>query len=732
MNFQQYWLTLKRRWLPASTVFVSVASLTGIALASQRDIYEAEGKLRFTREDRATSLTGVGIGRESSSAPASFDSLVRDSNPINTEMELMRSAPVIDTTINQLNLKNSNGTPLSRNQFLSRLTLTTNRGTDVLRVSYRDQNPEVAKNTVKALISVYLDKHLQDNRAEIVAARNFLQQRLPEAEANVRKADAALRQFKEINQVTSLEEEQRSLVASAKELQRRTVEAQSELANSTAQTIAFNNKLGMDPQEAIAVTSLSQSSTIQETLKQLQTLDAQLAADRARFQNKHPSIVAVETRRSNLNALLDQEVEKALDGQTITPGRHLQSGEIKAVLLSDYVRSNVRTQGLERQVATFTKASTAYQNRISILPRLEQEQRELTRQVEAAQSTYSLMLQRLHEARVAENQNVGNARVIQPASVLENPIAPRRLSFLATGALFGILLGVATALALEFNDKSIRTVKEAREIFGYTLLGMILSYKFSDKVVQTADEISFSEIVVRDFPNSSLSEAYRMLQANLKFLSSDRAPKSIVVTSSVPKEGKSTVSANLAMSMVQFGHKVLLIDADMRCPSQHAIWEIVNEVGLSNVIVEQIDPTTAVKHINPMLHVLTSGVMPPNPATLLDSKRMASLMKSFVANYDYVIIDAPALNVAADVPILGKIADGILMVVRPGVVDAASATLAKERLEQSGQNVLGQVINGIIHENEPYSYYYFTDSYYGEQNYSERTGRTLINALTKR
>jgi capsular exopolysaccharide synthesis family protein len=205
-----------------------------------------------------------------------------------------------------------------------------------------------------------------------------------------------------------------------------------------------------------------------------------------------------------------------------------------------------------------------------------------------------------------------------------------------------------------------------------------------------------------------------MLQANLKFLSSDKQIKVIVVTSSVPKEGKSTVAANLAVAMAQLGRKVLLVDADMHRPIQDKIWGLPNQLGLSNIIVDQIEQRTTIKKITTNLHVLTSGVIPPNPMALLDSQRMASLIEIFSANFDYVIIDAPALGVAADAAILGKMTDGVLLVVRPGVVDTVSASRAKEFLKQSGQHVLGQVINGFVPENEPYSYYYFSKEYHTE------------------
>ena len=202
-----------------------------------------------------------------------------------------------------------------------------------------------------------------------------------------------------------------------------------------------------------------------------------------------------------------------------------------------------------------------------------------------------------------------------------------------------------------------------------------------------------------------------MLQANLKFLGSDQALRVIVVTSSVPKEGKSTVSANLATAIAQLGRRVLLVDADMRAPLQHHIWELTNAAGLSDLIVGQAEFGQAVTQVMPNLDVLSAGVIPPNPMALLDSKRMVSLIEDFCRDYDFVIIDAPPLILAADALTLGRMTDGVLLVARPGVINSNSAAAAKESLERCGQNVLGLVVNGVLPENEPDSYYYYAKAY---------------------
>jgi capsular exopolysaccharide synthesis family protein len=207
-----------------------------------------------------------------------------------------------------------------------------------------------------------------------------------------------------------------------------------------------------------------------------------------------------------------------------------------------------------------------------------------------------------------------------------------------------------------------------------------------------------------------------MLQANLKFLNSDKEIRVVVVTSSVAEEGKSTVAANLAAAAVQVGRRVLLVDADMRYPQQHHIWDLVNVSGLSNVIVGQQDLSTVIQSAMPGLDLLTAGVIPPNPVALLDSKRMASLIETFSENYDLVILDTPALMGMADAAILGKMSDGLLLVVRPGVVDSIGAAAAKEFLVQTNQPVLGLVANGAPTDNEREGYFYHRREQYREQS----------------
>jgi len=710
IDFEQLWLIVKRRWLPAAVAFGSVVGLAAVYTFLQKPVYEAEGKL-LLKIDSSSSLTKSGeqIGE--------LDSLGSGTDPLQTEAEIIRSLPIVQGTIASLNLSDKRGDPLKPKAFLDQLEVKEVTGTDVLQVSYESSNPEEAAAVVNQLVNLYLEKNVLLNQDEAVKSREFIIRQLPKTEAAVRQAESALRQFKEENNVVSLQEEAKSAEATITDLKNQVTQAQAQLGVANSRSEVLRNNLGMNSQEAVAANSLSQSPAVQKVLEEYQQIQGQLVLQRTRYQEAHPVVTDLKAREAALKTLLQGRVGQVIEGQNQAPNKSLQIPEFKQRFTENLVETEARRLGLAREVSTLSNALATYKQRAKTLPRLEQQQRQLERQLTAAQATYETLLQKLQEIRVTENQTIGNARIVQTALVPEDFLLKPIALKLALAVLAGLLLAVATILALEVKDTVVKTVKEVRERFGYTLLGIVPDFGTERINHRDGDlEQSIPKLVVRDTPRSPISETYRMIQANLKFLNADKAPKVIAVTSSVPQEGKSTLSANLAVAMAKPERRVLLVDADMRRPRQHQIWDLLNEVGLSDVLVGQTDVKAATQEVADNLDVLTAGAIPPNPVNLLDSKQMATLIGNFSDSYALVIIDTPALCVAADTSILGKMSDGILLVARPGVVDSSSATAAREMLVQSGQNVLGLVVNGVLPENEPSSYYHYAKGYYSEKN----------------
>ncbi len=707
ISLEKYWTILKRRWFATLSITFCVFLTSQLALFFKKPIYLAEGKLRFQRSNTTSSLTGLGaeIGK--------LDPLMQQGNPINTEVEVIRSLPLIVITINRLSLKDNKGNVLKTKKFLKQLTVKEVKGADVLQITYKDTNPKTAAYVVNELIKVYLEQNVSSRRAEAAAARKFIENQLPKAELVVRQAESELATFKEQNKVVSLQEEATKGVEVISDLQIKINDAQSQLANFKSQSQAISQQLRMQPDKALVVTSVSQISGVQDILKEIQQLQSQLANKQTVLQNDHPQIIDLQDKIISLNRVIDNRITQAVGKNNLSPQSNLQLSALQQQLSTRLVELESNRKGLKSQADSLLKLQSAYKQRLNNLPRLEENQRQLERKLQAAQATYSLLLQKLQESRIAENQNLGNATKLSDAQIPDEPTLSAMVSYLSSG-LLSILAALITIYILEIKDKSIKTVDEAKELLGLTLLGVIptaIKWKRSSNIYEENESYS-QRIIIRDFPRSSISESYRMLRANLNFISADKELKVIVVTSSVPKEGKSTVAANLATAMAQMDRQVLLIDGDLHRPVQHKIWDLINNQGLSNLIFKHEEISNTIKKVMPNLDVLTSGIVPPSPASLLDSQRMATLMANFADKYDFVIVDAPALNVAADAVTLGQMADGVLLVVRPGVVDSVNANFAKELLAKSGQNVLGQVVNGVILKNEPHSYYYFQEEDY--------------------
>jgi polysaccharide biosynthesis transport protein len=706
IDVQRYWLVLRRRWLAAAGVLSGVLVLASAYALAQRPVYQAEGKL-LIKSSNASELTGLGetLGQ--------LKALGQQNTPLDTQAEIIRSTPIVEGVIESLGLKDSEGKPLAADVLAKDLKVKGVTGTDVLQISYESDKPREASKIVNKVIEIFLKNNVQLNRAEAVSARKFIEEQLPPTEYALRQADSAVRRFKEDNNLISLEEEAGQAVKLIGDLEEQITQTQAQLADANERSRQLQSRLGLDSQQAVTFASLSQAPAVQEVFVRLQQAQSQLAVEQTRYRVGHPTVTALQRQVIGLNSLLKERVAQVSgNSQSVSPGS-LQVGELQLGLISEYVTSESERLGLTQRVLLLSSAQRQYRQRASVLPRLEQTQRELSRKLEAAQTTYGTLLSRQQAIQLAENQTIGNVQILSSAVVPTQPMGASKAMVIAAGGLAGLFLAIATAFALDIFDRSIKTVKEARELFGYTLLGIIPAFGRDDKNSTYTDgsDQPLPRVIVKDAPCSPIGDAYHMLQTNLKFLSSDDELKTIVVTSSVSKEGRSEVAVNLAVAIAQVGQRVLLVDADMRHPVQHHIWDFANIAGLSNVIVDQVDIDLAVQQAMPNLYVLTSGTIPPNPIALLGSKRMSALVATFARDYDFVIFDSPAMAGTADSAVLGKMTDGILLVVNPTVVDSTSANSTKEFIAQSGQKVLGMVINGVNVRNEPDSYFYYA----GEQ-----------------
>ncbi len=717
IDLQKYLLVLKRRWLIASGVFAVCSGLAGLSLLLQKPAYEASGKLLF-QSSKASSLTGVGekIGH--------LDSIRKEANPLKTQALLINSESVLKEVVDILKLKDKDGAPLDAGAIA--LDIESVTGTDVLKVSFSSEDPVLAKAVVNQTMKAYIDDNTQRNRLEASGAAESIQEQVRTAKRELNEAAEALRRFKAKNKIINLQEETSGTVKNITKVDEEINTVRSELADLTAREQQIRRQLKV-ADNSVDIASLSDNEGVQGVLKQLQEVQAQIATSSSLLQPNHPTLVDLRNKEANLQALLDQRTNQSLgyDAQ-ITPEK-LQMGDIKQGLATELARIESARSGLQNKINSLVLIREKYRQRADTLPNLEKRQGDIQRRLSVAQGSYEDLLTKEREINIAQKQIVGNASILEYAKIQSSVKALKKNLLIAGGGVFiGLLLGVAAAYFVDLIDRRLKTPQEAEALFGYTLLGLIPKYEMNHPSFVEGEGLEgiSPRVIVATSPRSMLHEAYQMLQANLKFVSLDKKVSKIVVTSSVPGEGRTEVAANLAAVIAQSGKRVLLVDADMRQPAQHHLWGLINSVGLSNVMVGQQLFSKAVQKVTPSLSVLTSGVVPPNPLALIDSERMTSLIDMLNENYDYIIFDTPSLAGTADAAVLGKMVDGVLVVSRPGLVDSKSTLAAKSLLTRAEVNVMGLIVNAVDVRQYGENNFYYNHS--RSDSYSKETESTNV------
>ncbi|MEI6330505.1 MAG: polysaccharide biosynthesis tyrosine autokinase [Pseudanabaena sp. ELA645] len=706
IDLSKFWHIIRKRWVPTSIVMVSVFGLAAVTTFSQKLVYESQGKLVFSKKDAVSSLSSL---NNIADKVGDLGGLTNTSNPVDTESEIIRSYPIVSKTITSLGLKNSDGQTISSESFLRNLNLKSIRGTDVLQISYRSTNPQEAKNVVNALINNYLESNISSNRTEAKAARDFLSSQLPKVEEQVKQAEVNLRNFKEKNKVVILDTEAKTGLESLSKVNATINEIQGQLAAVETRSQSLQNEMRLNTQEAIDLTALSQSTSVQQALTEYNSIQKDIAVARTIYSNQHPNIVSLTLKETALKQELESRVAQTI-GKSL-PQQTRQVGLLTQSFTQELVKSEVERLALRSQLGELQNVYTSNRRRLDSLPRLEQEQLQLQRQLSVAQGTYEQLLKQFQSVQIIENQNVGNARLVEEGSVPSKAISPIISLNLSLGGFLAILLGLGTALLLDAMDRSLKNIEEAKLLLDLPLLGTVpLITDERNQIIGYGNQNS--QLTTR---SHAVTNSFEIIHTNLNFSLPDQNLQVVLVTSATSGEGKSFTAANLATVMAARGMRVLLVDADMRRPRQHKIWKQLNIKGLSDIVVNQTYLEEAILQPLPNLDLLTAGTSPPNPATLLDSQSMEDLIKTARNNYDFVIIDSSPLMAVADPLIISKSVDGILLVVRLGQVHSQEVVMAKSLLDQSKVPILGMMLNGISEQNSYGGYYYYGRDYYLDQ-----------------
>ena len=611
---------------------------------------------------------------------------------------------------------------------------------DAVRITGVSTDPAEAAYLANIYADAFSALTRSQSRAGVTASREFLEGQVQEKGAELEGYDESVRQFMEREGAVALDQETSQLVAQTATLQadRDAADVQIQLFQATISSLEgelarVQPRLGSRPASDVD----GQLAAAQARAREQQTrLDV--------FYNRNPELRStpdasvpdfIRTLRDGIAR--DEATARGLAGQIASaaaagsgggPG-DTQSGFARVAQLRAQI-SDARTQ-LSGAVATREALATrlaTYDTDLAAIPSQSIDLARLQRDRQSAERLYQSLDQNLQQAQVAEQGELGYARVIRPAFATPRPFAPNRIRNVGLAAVAGLLLGMTIAVGRVRLDHRFTRPDDVQKA-GHTLLGTIPDFSaLIKKDFGGAEFVSVggrqldSRLITLLNPMATASETYRALRTSVQFSRPDAIVQTILVTSASPGEGKSVTSANLALVMAQAGRRVLLIDCDLRRPTVHKKFGIPREPGLSHVLFSEtaINPDTLAQPADD-LWVLPAGQIVPNPSELLGSKRMRDLLEALREQFDVIILDAPPVHAATDAVLISTQADATIVVARASATRDFDLDSALGALASVGARTIGVVFNGFDVSKAygytyRYAYRYGSDYAYGHEN----------------
>lgn len=564
------------------------------------------------------------------------------------------------------------------------------KGSNMLRVTSQDSDPARARDVVNLLIESYLATNVASKTREAGKTVDFISDQLAGLKDNLDKSEQELQEYKVQTGLTTLSAEGGSLVGKVVGLEQQKAEL-----NLKRQRVEY------------AITTLQQAIRTGSPFTPPVIEGA-------------PQVAASATHLAELEAAKKSMLVNFTPAHPAVLEKEAEIRRVQETMLSAY-------QSLRQELSLGARDTAitiaGYDEQLKDIPETELELAKRTRVHKVNAELYNFLLQKQQEARIAQASTISSVDIIDPALTPKAPIKPNKKKNLALGLVLGLMLGVGLVFLLDYMDQTIKTADDVRERLGLTVLGIIPRIPFADE----DEKLPGKRLVTTLAPRSPVVESFRALRTNLNFLTAREAHKVILVTSSLPDEGKSTISGNLAVILAQTGAKVLIIGCDLRRPSLYGMFGQSCEPGLTNLLHEN-NQAAVRKLANPRVDFIPAGSIPPNPAEILGSERMKKLLDTARARYDYVVLDAPPVLPVTDAQVLVPLADLILVVLEPCRVPERAALQMVETLRAVDGKISGVILNDKSGRGFKY---YGSYNYYGNKYYRGYYGETRDDSQEK-
>ncbi len=582
-------------------------------------------------------------------------------------------------------------------EVLKRLEIAPVRMSAVVNIRYTSTDPELAAQVANSVARNYIRANLERRFEASSYAREFLQQQLAQTRQKLEESERQAVVYAAQQGITNVAPTSTSADGKAVEQPLAAIDlsaAAGALADARAARIAAESRYRQAQNGASAAQELT-NPTVNSLRQQRATLLAEMGRLQANFGPDYPPVRALRSQISELDRQVSRESARIAQG-------------VSADLAGEYRQRLAAEQQLAARVQRANRELNDVRRR-SIQYNIYQ------RDVDTNRALYDALLQRFKEVGVAGGVGANNISIIDEAEVPGAPYKPDLRLNLMIALLLGVAIGMILAIALEHLEEATIAPAEFDKKLGIPLLGAI--------PVLGADEDPVQALQTMKHP---MGEAYFSVLTNLKFTTAHGFPKSLLVTSTQPQEGKSTSTYALAQGLARIGPRVLLIDGDMRHPSVHKLLGLDNSKGLSNVLIGDCEAAAACQPSGtPNLTVLTCGPIPPSPAELLAGGGFAHLVQALEHQFDYILVDGPPVMGLADAPLLAQEVEATAFVLEAGRTRATQAKLAVGRLISVKAYVAGAILTKFDTARYGYGYGYGYDYDYGGAVTSEGKPRLL-------
>lgn len=673
-QIRKYWASILKNWpLIAAIVLGSIAAGVIITLL-MTPVYNATTSIQIEREaNKVLNIQDV----------EPVEQAAETERFLQTQVDLLNSRSLALRVIEELGLLRdgsflermevdpvyadapaSEARTLQREQTLEviedNLSIASSRSSRIVEISFASPDSQLAAQIANSFAENYIRSNLDRRFESSSYARDFLEEQLAETKARLEESERQMIAYARRQRLIDASQGRSGENAGPQSLQTANlVEINEAYAQARAERIDAEQKWRQASSgSAFALPEVLANPTIQELVQRRAELRAEYQEQGRIFKDDYPTMQQMAAQIAELDAQIERE-----------------AGKIRASIRNSYEVARAQEQALENDVARLTNRTLDEQGR-SIGFNI------LKREADTNRQMYDALLQRFKEIGLAGGLMANNVSIIDVAEPPSQPSSPSLFTNVFLALLAGIALSVILVLLRERFDDTVRTPDDLRSKIGLPLLGMVPALAPDIRPADALADI-----------RSDFSEAYYSVRTSLQFATSHGVPRTLLVTSSTPSEGKSTTAMAMALTFARIGKRVLLIDSDLRKPSLHTVFGLPNDKGFSNVLAGQAPLTEVVQSTGtPNLSFVSCGPLPPNPGELLAGNGLAQTLDEAALLYELVIVDGPPVMGLTDAPIISSITEGTVFVIEAGRTHRGQSKVAVNRLRASHAALLGAIL----------------------------------------